>query len=498
MASASSSFETVDTVSVDPGHEVDPEKDQYVIPYVYKDGEGKVLHRDTLYMEAPEASEEVVEVSARRKAAKKVLWSEDFEKLTGKDDGSTGFKIDSCKYVDKTEGAVYAVASGSRLATGSSFGQIDFKKFACSGDFEVTVDGKGWSAKESTCKILCDVCTEKEHTLTFTENKGTLPNGEYETLEPVKFSVADGQTEVVLSVRTEANNRVFIGKVEVTAAESGIEPNPDPEPDPEPTPDTAAYTGITIVSPVQGEELLETLLVARASLDVDEEKGLYHAEHLRLPEIKLEYGSAYSLEMELWHGEKRIGGDTVNFSVKEEEIEPVPVVTPDTVKVPTFSVAAGEVEKGTKVTISCATEGAKIYYSVNDENPMRESTGNTVEISIDSAMTIMAIAMKDEWVNSPMVEVAYTVKDSITPIDPTGTETVDEFNFELYPNPNRGDFCVDVPEGSRVEVFTSRGVLLKRLEDVSGLQNLHVHASGLYIVRVSVNGKAAVKRVVVE
>ncbi|MDE6694708.1 MAG: chitobiase/beta-hexosaminidase C-terminal domain-containing protein [Bacteroidales bacterium] len=482
---------------------MDPEKDQYVIPYVYKDGEGKVLHRDTLYMEAPEASEEVVEVSARRKAAKKVLWSEDFENFTGKDDASTPqATTESCENVESFEGTAITINNGVKLASSNKIGQINFKKFTCSGDFEVTVDGKGWSTSESTCKILCDVCTEKEHTLTFTKDKTTLPNGEYETLEPVKFSVADGQTEVALSILAEAKKRVFIGKVEVTAEESEIDPNPepdpDPEPDPEPTPDTAAYTGITIVSPVQGEELLETLLVARASLDVDEEKGLYHAEHLRLPEIKLEYGSAYSLEMELWHGEKRIGGDTVNFSVKEEEIEPVPVVTPDTVKVPTFSVAAGEVEKGTKVTISCATEGAKIYYSVNDENPMRESTGNTVEISIDSAMTIMAIAMKDEWVNSSMVEVAYTVKDSITPIDPTGTETVDEFNFELYPNPNRGDFCVDVPEGSRVEVFTSRGVLLKRLEDVSGLQNLHVHASGLYIVRVSVNGKAAVKRVIVE
>ncbi|MDE6630922.1 MAG: T9SS type A sorting domain-containing protein, partial [Bacteroidales bacterium] len=104
-------------------------------------------------------------------------------------------------------------------------------------------------------------------------------------------------------------------------------------------------------------------------------------------------------------------------------------------------------------------------------------------------------------VNSAMDSAVYTVKDSVpvVPPDPTAIEgTEEKIEFTLTPNPNRGDFYVEVPEGSRVEVFTSRGALLQRLENVSGKRNLHVQAAGLYIVRVSVNGKAAVKRVIVE
>ncbi|MCH5244805.1 MAG: chitobiase/beta-hexosaminidase C-terminal domain-containing protein, partial [Lentimicrobiaceae bacterium] len=44
-------------------------------------------------------------------------------------------------------------------------------------------------------------------------------------------------------------------------------------------------------------------------------------------------------------------------------------VTGDEVAAPTFNPAAGEVEKGTKVAITCATEGATIYYTVNGEEP---------------------------------------------------------------------------------------------------------------------------------
>ena len=34
-----------------------------------------------------------------------------------------------------------------------------------------------------------------------------------------------------------------------------------------------------------------------------------------------------------------------------------------TVATPAFSVASGEIDSGTSVTISCTTEGAKIYYT---------------------------------------------------------------------------------------------------------------------------------------
>ena len=45
-----------------------------------------------------------------------------------------------------------------------------------------------------------------------------------------------------------------------------------------------------------------------------------------------------------------------------------------TVATPAFSVASGAVNSGTSVTISCATEGAKIYYTTDGNEPTASST----------------------------------------------------------------------------------------------------------------------------
>lgn len=73
-----------------------------------------------------------------------------------------------------------------------------------------------------------------------------------------------------------------------------------------------------------------------------------------------------------------------------------PVLPPakETVAEPTFSVASGEVESGTSVTISCTTEGAKIYYTIDGSAPAVSSTEYTSAISITEAVTIKAIAVK--------------------------------------------------------------------------------------------------------
>ncbi len=73
-----------------------------------------------------------------------------------------------------------------------------------------------------------------------------------------------------------------------------------------------------------------------------------------------------------------------------------------------FSPAAGVVEKGATITISCVTEGAAILYSVDGSDPIIEYTE---PIAINSSCTIKAKATKDTYV--PAVGSAtYTVVKS--------------------------------------------------------------------------------------
>ena len=83
---------------------------------------------------------------------------------------------------------------------------------------------------------------------------------------------------------------------------------------------------------------------------------------------------------------------------------------------PTFSEAAGEVDKGTTVTISSTTTGSTIYYTTNGDTPTTSSQHGTegdasATVTVDAAMTIKAIAVKDGNANSEVASITYTVKD---------------------------------------------------------------------------------------
>lgn len=86
-----------------------------------------------------------------------------------------------------------------------------------------------------------------------------------------------------------------------------------------------------------------------------------------------------------------------------------PAPTKETVATPAFSVASGVFEKGTDVTISCATEGAKIYYTTDGNDPTGASAEYTTAISVTEAVTIKAIAVKDGMNDSAVAGVSYLI-----------------------------------------------------------------------------------------
>ena len=90
---------------------------------------------------------------------------------------------------------------------------------------------------------------------------------------------------------------------------------------------------------------------------------------------------------------------------------PTPVA--ETVEMPAFSPAGGEVEEGTTVTIACPTDGATIYYTTDGTEPTTSSTKYTGAITVNSAMTIKAIAVKDGYTDSEVATASYTIKQNI-------------------------------------------------------------------------------------
>jgi hypothetical protein len=83
-----------------------------------------------------------------------------------------------------------------------------------------------------------------------------------------------------------------------------------------------------------------------------------------------------------------------------------------TAATPTASLATGEVAAGSTVTISTTTTGATIYYTTDGSTPTTSSTVYIGAITINSAMTIKALAVKDGKLNSSIATFAYTIPKS--------------------------------------------------------------------------------------
>ena len=86
----------------------------------------------------------------------------------------------------------------------------------------------------------------------------------------------------------------------------------------------------------------------------------------------------------------------------------------DAVATPTFDPAAKEYKEAQNVTISCATEGATIYYTTDVTDPTTSSTLYTAPITVSTDTTIKAIAVKDGMKNSDVATAAYTITPEYT------------------------------------------------------------------------------------
>jgi chitinase len=89
-------------------------------------------------------------------------------------------------------------------------------------------------------------------------------------------------------------------------------------------------------------------------------------------------------------------------------------ITPVSTKVaaPTFNPPAGTYSAPPAVTLSCATAGASIYYTVNGNTPTVNSTLYTAPITVANGQTIKAIAVKTGMTSSSVVSATFTITSS--------------------------------------------------------------------------------------
>jgi streptogramin lyase len=132
-------------------------------------------------------------------------------------------------------------------------------------------------------------------------------------------------------------------------------------------------------------------------------------------------GSAPTINSPVYTGPVTInGGTTVSaFAVTSEHLDSAvqstlyPLVQTAT---PIFSQPAGAVQYGTTISISCATPGATIYYTLNGTTPTTNSLVYTSPLTVSDPVIITAFAVASEHIDSVVEGALYTIIKAATPV----------------------------------------------------------------------------------
>ena len=119
-------------------------------------------------------------------------------------------------------------------------------------------------------------------------------------------------------------------------------------------------------------------------------------------------------------GEEFIGYARVYANLTSEETWISQMIGLTRVATPIISPASGIIESTTEISISCVTEGADIYYTIDGTNPTatNQSLKYTGPFTIDQSRTIKAIAVKGNLENSYIAIAEYEIAMKMAFVDP--------------------------------------------------------------------------------
>lgn len=113
-----------------------------------------------------------------------------------------------------------------------------------------------------------------------------------------------------------------------------------------------------------------------------------------------------------------------------------------TVATPSFSPGSGSVEANTTIRISSDTPNATVYYKVGSVPTTESYDGYStltdasdrpyIDITIDVAKTVHAIAVKDDWLDSNSNSAVYTIKGVSTDLDAPDNVAITAMNASSF------------------------------------------------------------------
>lgn len=199
------------------------------------------------------------------------------------------------------------------------------------------------------------------------------------------------------------------------------------------------------------------------------------------------------------------GTAALTFSVEGTDktamtIANVEQIVVKTVAIPKASIASGTaVDKGAAITLSCETEGATIYYTLDGSCPCENTDARKVydgtPIIINETVTIKAMAMAPDMYESDIAEFTYLV-------DATGIDDISANNqIQIYPLPVRDK--INISAGGRtiksVTIVSMSGTVVTSISKPATIVTLDVGfvAAGIYIINIQTEDNIYSRKVLI-
>ena len=172
---------------------------------------------------------------------------------------------------------------------------------------------------------------------------------------------------------------------------------------------------------------------------------------------------------------------------------------PEITKAPTANIASGTtIEKGTEITLSCATPNAVIYYTLDGSCPCDNSAlvYNGTPIVINETTTLKIMAVAPDMYESEIVEYIYIV-DEEAAIDEI---SLDDDDVKIHPLPIKDKLNVSVKDKtiSSIQIINTNGAITRsyNVSDEKVSLNVSSLPTGTYIINIVTGNKLYSKKVI--
>lgn len=338
---------------------------------------------------------------------------------------------------------------------------------------------------ESNITVTRNGLDEKGHIELMNEEKEPL--GEQTFASKVKFvpeSLFSTSDQVVVTVHKEVESYCSVkmakDHVETVKIESEIK-------------SIMADSAITV--PYQSEKELRILV-----LPIEASAG--RALHVRSSSPMIASVSATEVTIDqdgsatLTIGGELPGGAFIDFSVKGTDLTATSKVQVtfdhDLVATPTASIQSGEiVESGTVLILSCATEGATIYYTLDGSCPCDETTRQRYDgpITIASDVVVKVIAVKEGMDDSDIATFVYMM-NSINGVYADNNIRIDSKDQTIFVTGARGTSC---------QIYDLQGRIVAGRNRLTNQSRFKMKSAGIYLIQITLsNGQTIVNRALVK